>query len=63
MIESSERGEKGMKLYTWAVVKDCRIVGYVRAYSEWDALSAAKRKYGEHLFVERTYLGEVTYEV
>ena len=52
-----------MKLYIWAVVKECRIVGYVKAYSEWDALSSAKRKYGENLFVERTYLGEVTYEV
>lgn len=52
-----------MKPYTWMVVKECRIVGYIKAYSEWDALSAAKRKYGENLFVERTYFGEATYEV
>ena len=52
-----------MKLYTWAVVKDCRIVGYVKAYSEWDALKMANMKYGQQLFVERTYLGEPTYEV
>ena len=47
-----------MKLYTWAVVKECRIVGYVKAYSEWDAIKMAEKKYGSRLFVERTYLGE-----
>ena len=47
-----------MKLYTWAVMQDCRIVGYVRAYSEWDAIKMAEKKYGSRLFVERTYLGE-----
>lgn len=47
-----------MKLYTWAVIKDCRIVGYVRAYSEWDAMSFANRSYGDRLFVERIYLGD-----
>lgn len=52
-----------MTLYTWAVVKECRIVGYVKAYSEWDALKMANTKYGQQLFVERTYLGEPTYEV
>ena len=47
-----------MKLYTWAVMQDCRIVGYIRAYSEWDAIKMAEKKYGGRLFVERTYLGE-----
>ena len=47
-----------MKLYTWAVMQDCRIVGYIRAYSEWDAIKMAEKKYGSRLFVERTYLGE-----
>jgi len=47
-----------LTLYTWAVVQDCRIVGYVRAYSEWDAIKAANTKYGERLFVERVYLGD-----
>ena len=47
-----------MKLYTWAVIKECRIVGYVKAYSEWDAVAMANRKYGDRLFVERTYLGD-----
>jgi hypothetical protein len=47
-----------MQLYTWAVVQDCRIVGYVRAYSEWDAMKFAEMKYGSRLFVERVYLGD-----
>ena len=47
-----------MNLYTWAVVQDCRIVGYVRAYSEWDAMRMAENKYGSRLFVERVYLGD-----
>lgn len=47
-----------MQLYTWAVVQDCRIVGYVRAYSEWDAVRMAEQKYGNRLFVERVYLGD-----
>lgn len=47
-----------MKLYTWAVIQDCRIVGYIKAYGEWEALRLANKKYGERLFVERTYLGD-----
>ena len=47
-----------MNLYTWAVVQDCRIVGYVRAYSEWDAVRMAENKYGSRLSVERVYLGD-----
>lgn len=50
-----------MKLYTWAVVQDCRIVGYVKAYSEWDAMRFASMKYGERLFVERTLLEEAVH--
>jgi len=52
-----------MTLYTWSVVKDCRLVGYVRAYSEWDALKKANDKYGDRLFVERVYLGDWITEV
>jgi len=52
-----------MTLYTWAVVQDCRIVGYVRAYSEWDAMKFAEMKYGSRLFVERVYLGDWIGEV
>lgn len=47
-----------MTLYTWAVIQDCRLVGYVRAYSEWDAVRMAEKKYGSRFFVERVYLGD-----
>jgi hypothetical protein len=47
-----------MTLYTWAVMKDCRLVGYVKSYSEWDAHKKAQEKYGDRLFVERVYLGD-----
>ena len=47
-----------MTMYTWSVIQDCRLVGYVRAYSEWDALKLAEQKYGARLFVERVYLGD-----
>lgn len=47
-----------MILYTWAVVKDCRLVGYIKAHSEWDAMRMANMKYGDRLFVERVYLGD-----
>lgn len=42
-----------MSPYTWMVWKDCRLVGYVTAYSERDAWIKAKDKYGDRLFVER----------
>lgn len=42
-----------MKMYNWAVWKNCRLVGYVAAYGEWDALRAAKIKYGDNIFLER----------
>jgi len=47
-----------MTMYTWAVIQDCRLVGYIRAYSEWDAIRMAETKYGSRLFVERVYLGD-----
>ena len=40
--------------YTWAVWKDCRLVGYVKAFGEWDAMKKATQNYGDRLFVERT---------
>lgn len=40
-------------VYTWAVWKDNRLVGYVRSYSEWDAIRIANSKYGIRLYVER----------
>lgn len=47
-----------MILYTWVVMKDCRIAGYVKAHSEWDATRIAQERYGDRLFVERVYLGD-----
>ena len=47
-----------MNPYTWMVWKDCRLVGYVMAYSERDALIKAQDKYGERLFVERPFSQE-----
>lgn len=47
-----------MKMYNWAVIQDCRLVGYVRAYSEWDAVRMAEKRFGDRFFVERVYLGD-----
>ena len=43
-----------MKMYSWAVWKNCRIVGYVEAYSEYDANIKAVNKYGRDIFLERS---------
>lgn len=40
-------------VYTWAVWKNNRLVGYVKSVSEWDAIRAAHAKYGTGLYVER----------
>lgn len=45
-----------MKPYTWAVIQDCRLVGYVVSYSGMEAMKIATKKYGERLFVERLNL-------
>jgi|DEB3_MinimDraft_2_1074329.scaffolds.fasta_scaffold00194_20 hypothetical protein len=42
--------------YTWQVWKDNRFVGYVLAFGQWEALAKAKEKYGENLYVERSWL-------
>lgn len=47
-----------MKMYNWAVIQDCRLVGYVRAYSEWDAVRMAEKRFVDRFFVERVYLGD-----
>jgi hypothetical protein len=41
--------------YTWRVVKDCRFVGYVVAFSEIEALSRAEKQYGKRIWIERVY--------
>jgi hypothetical protein len=43
--------------YVWAVHRDCRIVGYVKSPSEIDAMRKAKEKFGQNIFIERTWLG------
>lgn len=45
-----------MKLYDWVVWKNCKIAGYIQAYSEWDAMRIAANKYGSNIFVERPYI-------
>ena len=39
--------------YVWSVWKRCRLVGYVKAYSEREALNRAKERFGSEFFVER----------
>lgn len=48
-----------MNLYTWAVWKECRLVGYVKAYSEYSAIQQAAKEYGSRFFLERTMIGQV----
>lgn len=43
-----------MILYNWAVYKNCRIVGYVSAYSEYEATVKAHTKYGRNIFLQRS---------
>jgi hypothetical protein len=43
-----------MILYNWAVYKNCRIVGYVAAYSEYEATLKANAKYGRDIFLQRS---------
>lgn len=41
-------------MYVWYVWKNNRLVGYVSAYGEWDALRSAKMRFGEeNLYIER----------
>ena len=48
-----------MTEYLWAVWKECRLVGYVKAYSEFSAMEKAEKEYGKRIFLERTVLGQV----
>ena len=43
-----------MQMYSLAVWKNCRMVGYVEAYSEYDANLKATRQYGRDIFLERS---------
>lgn len=48
-----------MNEYLWAVWKECRLVGYVKAYSEFSAWERAEKEYGKRIFLERTCVGQV----
>jgi hypothetical protein len=48
-----------MNEYLWAVWKECRLVGYVKAYSEHSAIIKAENQYGKRIFLERTCVGQV----
>lgn len=45
-----------MKSYTWMVWKNNRLVGYVVAFSEWDAYAKATKHYGSNLYVEKPWV-------
>ena len=40
--------------FSWRVFKDNRFVGYVVAFSQYDAYNKAKDKYGSNIWLERT---------
>lgn len=42
-----------MKCFVWAVWRRCRFVGYVKAYSEWDAQKKAEDEFGREIFIVR----------
>lgn len=42
-----------MKEYTWMVWQYNRLVGYVTAFSEWEAYARASKSYGSNFYVER----------
>lgn len=44
-----------MKEYTWMVWKNNRLVGYVIAYSEWEAYAKAAKMFGSNFYVERPW--------
>lgn len=47
--------EKIVKPYTWMVWKHNRLVGYVVAYSEWDAYKIASKEYCSEFYIERPW--------
>lgn len=49
-----------MNEYLWIVWKECRLVGYVKAYSEYSAMEKAEKEYGKRIFLERTMAGQVS---
>jgi len=57
-----DRITRGVKImvYVWGVLKNGKIIGYVRSESESNAIKIAKEKIiknNEHFFLERIVLG------
>jgi len=48
-------GEHRMIEYTWMVWQNNRLVGYVVAYSEWEAYAKASKKFGSNFYIERSF--------
>jgi hypothetical protein len=48
-------GENRMIEYTWMVWQNNRLVGYVTAFSEWEAYAIAAKMFGSNFYVERPY--------
>ena len=44
-----------MNEYTWMVWQNNRLVGYVTAFSEWEAYAKAAKMFGSNFYVERPY--------
>lgn len=47
-----------MTEYVWSVWRECRLVGYVKGYSEYSAMQKAEKEYGKLIFLERAYMGQ-----
>lgn len=45
--------------YTWIVWKNNRLVGYVMAYSEWEAYEKASKIFVSNFYIERSTLAKV----
>jgi hypothetical protein len=46
--------------YNWAVWQNCRLVGYVVAYSETEATRKAQSQFGGNFFLERITLTTIS---
>lgn len=44
-----------MEKYLWMVWQNNRLVGYVNAYSAWEAYAKAAKEYGSNFYVERPF--------
>ena len=44
--------------YTWMVWQNNRLVGYVMAFSEWEAYRKAADMFGSHFYIERPFTAD-----